>query len=105
MTRIFAAIACTRFARQTATQIVCFCLLAFLANTALAQRPHCRSTATGDLHVEHMASRIFSGDHVLRVWLPPGYSDPANSQRAYPVLYMLDAQNLFDGGRELGHVG
>ncbi|MCA9287200.1 MAG: hypothetical protein KDA05_01365 [Phycisphaerales bacterium] len=30
-----------------------------------------------------------------QVWLPPGYSDPANAQRRYPVLYMLDGQNLF----------
>ena len=96
MNTIFSAIAFSRFARQTATQIVCLCLLACLANTAFARRPDCRSTATGDLHVEHLASRIFPGDHVLRVWLPPGYSDPANSQRAYSVLYMLDGQNLFD---------
>jgi len=29
------------------------------------------------------------------VWLPPGYDDPKNAQRRYPVLYMFDAQNLF----------
>lgn len=29
------------------------------------------------------------------VLLPPGYDEPANSQRRYPVLYMFDAQNLF----------
>lgn len=30
-----------------------------------------------------------------QVWLPPGYSDPANAGRRYPVLYMLDGQNMF----------
>ncbi|MBX3404772.1 MAG: alpha/beta hydrolase [Phycisphaeraceae bacterium] len=32
----------------------------------------------------------------LLVWLPPGYDDPANAQRRYPVLYMQDGQNLFE---------
>lgn len=32
----------------------------------------------------------------LLVWLPPGYDDPANATRTYPVLYMHDGQNLFD---------
>lgn len=30
------------------------------------------------------------------VWLPPGYADPANAARSYPVLYLHDAQNLFE---------
>ena len=30
-----------------------------------------------------------------QVWLPPGYDDAANAARRYPVLYMLDGQNLF----------
>lgn len=30
------------------------------------------------------------------VWLPPGYDDPANAGRRYPVLYMQDGQNVFD---------
>jgi pullulanase len=32
----------------------------------------------------------------LLVWLPPGYDDAANAARAYPVLYMMDGQNLFE---------
>ena len=31
----------------------------------------------------------------LIIYLPPGYED--EPQRAYPVLYMQDGQNLFDG--------
>jgi len=30
------------------------------------------------------------------VWLPPGYDDPVNADRRYPVLYMQDGQNVFD---------
>jgi len=31
----------------------------------------------------------------LLVWLPPGYDDPKNADKRYPVLYMHDGQNLF----------
>ncbi len=30
------------------------------------------------------------------VWLPPGYTDPVNAGRDYPVLYMMDGQNVFE---------
>jgi enterochelin esterase-like enzyme len=46
--------------------------------------------------VEKIDSAIFPGPHTLRVWLPPGYADAANAQQAYPVLYMLDGEKLFD---------
>lgn len=59
-------------------------------------KPPCRSTVVGDLHIEHFDGKIFPGSHTLRVWLPPGYSDPANASHTYPVLYMLDGQELFD---------
>jgi pullulanase len=29
------------------------------------------------------------------VWLPPGYDAPENAAREYPVLYLLDGQNVF----------
>ncbi len=32
----------------------------------------------------------------LLIWLPPGYDDPANADRRYPVIYMFDGQNLFE---------
>lgn len=32
----------------------------------------------------------------LLVWLPPGYDDPANAKRTYPVLYLQDGQNVFE---------
>lgn len=30
------------------------------------------------------------------IWLPPGYDEPMNALRRYPVLYMQDGQNLFE---------
>ena len=33
---------------------------------------------------------------LLRVWLPPGYSQPENAGRRYSVFYLNDGQNLFD---------
>jgi predicted alpha/beta superfamily hydrolase len=52
--------------------------------------------ATGDLRLHEFSSRIFRNTRFLRVWLPPGYDDPANAGRHYPVLYLNDGQNLFE---------
>src|SRR5437588_196815 len=53
-------------------------------------------SATGDLRLHEFRSRIFQNTRFLRVWLPPGYDDPQNSGRHYPVLYLNDGQNLFE---------
>jgi predicted alpha/beta superfamily hydrolase len=52
--------------------------------------------ATGDLRLHQFHSRIFRNTRYVRVWLPPGYEDPANAERRYPVLYLNDGQNLFE---------
>jgi len=52
--------------------------------------------ATGDLRLHQFRSRIFRNTRYVRVWLPPGYEDPANAGRRYPVLYLNDGQNLFE---------
>ena len=52
--------------------------------------------AAGDLRLHKFRSRIFRNFRFLRVWLPPEYDDPANAARSYPVLYLNDAQNLFE---------
>jgi len=52
--------------------------------------------ATGDLRLHEFRSRIFRNTRFLRVWLPPGYDDPANAERHYPALYLNDGQNLFE---------
>lgn len=52
--------------------------------------------ATGDLRLHEFHSHIFHNTRFLRVWLPPGYDDPEDSARRYPVLYLNDGQNLFE---------
>ncbi len=58
--------------------------------------PACQSTVSGDLRLHPLDSRIFGNTRTIRVLLPPGYDAPGNQSRRYPVLYMLDGQNLFD---------
>jgi predicted alpha/beta superfamily hydrolase len=56
----------------------------------------CKSTVSGDLRLHALKSAVFGNERTIRVLLPPGYGDPANTERRYPVLYMLDGQNVFD---------
>ncbi len=44
---------------------------------------------------ERFISRILEQHHDLLVYVPPGYDD--QGERHFPVLYMQDGQNLFDG--------
>jgi predicted alpha/beta superfamily hydrolase len=44
---------------------------------------------------EKFRSRLLRNQRDLIVYLPPGYHD--QPQRRFPVLYMHDGQNLFDG--------
>ena len=76
-------------------------LLAFAiasgASAALAQNaPVCRSTVSGDVRLHVLTSQIFGNSRSVRVLVPPGYDAPENAGVKYPVLYMLDGQNLFD---------
>ena len=70
----------------------------FVASVVITLVLHAQQAAsvTGDLRVESFHSSIFGDTQTLRVWLPPGYQDPVNATRRYPVLYLLDGQNLFD---------
>jgi predicted alpha/beta superfamily hydrolase len=61
-------------------------------------------SATGDLRIHEFSSRIFHNTRFLRVWLPPGYDDPQNSERRYPILYLNDGQNLFEPGTSFNGV-
>lgn len=56
----------------------------------------CTPTVVGDLRVHKLESAIFGNQRKVRVWLPDGYGDAANKDRRYPVLYLLDGQNVFD---------
>src|SRR5690606_9479242 len=71
-------------------------LLAGTTATAADSTTACRSTVSGDLRLHTLESRIFGNTRTIRVLLPPGYEAPENAARRYPVLYLLDGQNLFD---------
>jgi predicted alpha/beta superfamily hydrolase len=71
-------------------------LLADSGAQAAASAPTCRSTVTGDVRFHTLKSAVFGNERTIRVLLPPGYDANENKSRRYPVLYMLDGQNLFD---------
>ena len=58
--------------------------------------PPSDSSVTGELRLHEFKSKIFGNQRMLRVWLPPGYDNPSNIVRRYPVLYLNDGQNLFE---------
>jgi predicted alpha/beta superfamily hydrolase len=84
------------------TTFLCLALCTGLAGAGAIQAQTapaaaaCKSTATGDLHLHTLKSAIFGNERTIRVLLPPDYGDAANHERRYPVLYMLDGQNVFD---------
>ena len=64
-----------------------------LAGAATAQPQH---TLTGDVRLhQNFHSNFLNNDRDVIVYLPPGYG--ANGTKHYPVFYMHDGQNLFDG--------
>jgi predicted alpha/beta superfamily hydrolase len=83
---------------HTAGLTAALCALLLLSATASvgSAAPACKSTVSGDLRLHQLESRIFANTRTIRVLLPPGYDAPENRSRRYPVLYMLDGQNLFD---------
>ncbi len=77
-------------------------VLTLLLGVALPRLIHaqagaaCRSTATGDLRLHTLSSSLFGNTRTIRVLLPDEYGAPGNETKRYPVLYLLDGQNLFD---------
>lgn len=60
---------------------------------ACAQTPH---TLTGEFRTHaKFRSKFLAPERDILVYLPPGYDNAGG--RRYPVLYMHDGQNLFDG--------
>ena len=53
-------------------------------------------TVVGWLEIVTLDSKIYHAPRTLRVLVPANYYSPHNAHRSYPVLYMQDAQNLFD---------
>jgi predicted alpha/beta superfamily hydrolase len=64
----------------------------------------CTPTVVGTLETFDLSSKVFGNTRTIRVLLPAGYADAGNRDRHYPVLYMLDAQNLFDACLSYDHV-
>lgn len=61
-----------------------------------AQAKQCKSTVTGEQEIFSLTSPTFHNTRNIRVWLPPGYRDPANTGKKYPVLYLFDGGSAFD---------
>jgi predicted alpha/beta superfamily hydrolase len=85
-----------RMARALVAALVGLAGLALPGSTAAAADTSCKSTVSGDLRLHTLDSRIFSNSRTIRVLVPPGYDAAENARRRYPVLYLLDGQNLFD---------
>jgi len=64
------------------------------ASTSVAPAATAPATAGTLVIIERFESPQLHNSRSLRIYLPPGYD--AHPQRRYPVLYMHDAQNLFD---------
>ena len=61
--------------------------------TAVAQQPH---TLTGDIRFhKSFHSNILNNERDVVVYLPPDYE--THKEKHYPVFYLHDGQNLFDG--------
>jgi predicted alpha/beta superfamily hydrolase len=83
------------------TLLICLAMCAGLSAAGLVHAQTttaaaCKSTVSGDLQMHTLKSAIFGNERKVRVLLPAGYGDAANKGRRYPVLYMLDGQNVFD---------
>lgn len=65
----------------------------FAADRTEAQQPH---SLTGDIRVhQNFHSKILNNDRDIIVLLPPDYEK--QKRKRYPVFYLHDGQNLFDG--------
>lgn len=59
------------------------------------------------VHLPAFRSQFLETERQITIYLPPGYDQTSHR---YPVLYLHDGQNLFDGGRayvpgQIWHVG
>jgi predicted alpha/beta superfamily hydrolase len=90
--------------RWLAVPAVVLGLWTFSAATDTQTQKPCTPTVVGTLETFELPSKVFDYTRMVRVFLPPGYSDAANRERHYPVLYMFDGQNLFDACLAYDHV-
>ncbi len=76
-----------------------FRIPAALADVVRQSGPYRRLEVTGDvrrLPVQGGPGAAEALTRDLLVWLPPGYHAPENAGRSYPVLYLMDGQNVFE---------
>jgi predicted alpha/beta superfamily hydrolase len=72
--------------------------LSLIAAVGLVAQDEARThhTLSGEIHsIRSFHSTILNNDRDVLIYLPPGYDK--EPQRRYPVLYMHDGQNVFDG--------
>lgn len=73
--------------------IIAIIIISASGRASPAQQPH---TLTGDIRVhKNFHSQMLNNDRDVLVYLPPGYAE--RQQQRYPVFYLNDGQNLFDG--------
>ena len=79
-----------------AALIVLLLASAVTLGAKLAVKPEKASTAQPNVLIptEKLAMPGLDRDRGLRIYVPPDYAD--HPDRRYPVIYMQDAQNLFD---------
>jgi predicted alpha/beta superfamily hydrolase len=83
---------CKALSRRAAMSLVLI-LTGALCSIASAQDRH---TLIGEFRThKNFHSRFLPSDRDLIVYLPPGYE--TDKKQRYPVLYLHDGQNLFDG--------
>lgn len=83
------------FARHARLSLSIILTLLALCSVAGAQSPP-QHTLTGEFRTHtDFQSRYLPNKRDVLVYLPPGYE--TEKKRRYPVLYLHDGQNLFDG--------
>ncbi|MBS1703930.1 MAG: alpha/beta hydrolase [Armatimonadetes bacterium] len=71
-------------------------LAPFLLATTFFQQPQRMSSLTGNIErIDRFESKILGNSRNLIVYLPPNYKQDTKTR--YPVVYMHDGQNIFDG--------
>jgi len=82
--------------RTAIRKLALLSLLVFSSSHTDLSAPQRTHTLTGDIRYHrNFHSTVLNNDRDLIVYLPPDYE--VNKKRRYPVLYLQDGQNLFDG--------
>jgi len=66
-------------------------------SSAVPPKPYATNNHARVLHYRIPAPSLGDSGHSVRVFVPPGYSDPANVSKRYPVVYLLHGWPGGDG--------